>query len=155
MPFGPEGVVRVGEARAQVLSRLPPDHAGAPGGGGDPAQALEQALLDRANGKAVRSGAIMEFNKRLASALRQLARFETIVDNTLVNNKLAMAAWKVARFVEPDFPRSKRKVEAAPEPTTRSCVARPIRTPVSMRCSSRASRAARIWRRSAARSTCR
>ena len=63
-------------------------------------QALEESLLDRANGQSTRSGAIREFNKLLDDALNLVDRFEAIIDNTLADDELVVAAWKVARQID-------------------------------------------------------
>jgi hypothetical protein len=76
-------------------------------------QALEESLLSRANGQAARSGAIREFNKLLDHALNLVERFEAIIDNTMADDELVMAAWKVASQIDRLPQTTKREPEPA------------------------------------------
>jgi hypothetical protein len=82
-------------------------------------QALEESLLDRAIGQSTRSGAIREFNKLLDHALNLVERFEAIIDNTLADDELVMAAWKVARQID-RRPHSTKAEPALATPTATS-----------------------------------
>jgi hypothetical protein len=77
-------------------------------------QTLEESLLDRANGQSARSGAIREFNKLLDEALNLVERLDAIIDNTLADDELVMAAWKVARQID----RLPHSTKPEPKPET-------------------------------------
>jgi hypothetical protein len=79
-------------------------------------QSLEESLLDRANGLSTRSGAIREFNKLLDEALNLVARFDAIINNTLTDDELVMAAWKVARQIDRLPQSAKAEVRGEPQP---------------------------------------
>jgi hypothetical protein len=67
---------------------------------------LEGSINGRTSGKAVRSGAIREFDQILDEALRLLHRFEVLVRNSMAHNERVMAAWDIASHVE-KIPKSK------------------------------------------------
>jgi hypothetical protein len=77
-------------------------------------QVLEESLLGLANGQSTRSGAIREFSKLLDVALNLVERLDAIIENTLADDELVMAAWKVARQI--DRPAHSAKPEPKPEP---------------------------------------
>src|SRR5262249_43908602 len=63
-------------------------------------QNLESAIRAYAEGKAIRSGAIREFDKTLEEAEGYLQRLDVLVANTLQGNAAVMASWELARRVE-------------------------------------------------------
>jgi hypothetical protein len=86
-------------------------------------EALERAILAYTGGKAKRSAAIQEFDKKLEAAMGYMHRFEALVANTLADNSSAMAEWTVARSINRVAVRKRNvKPPAPPEPVAQSVV---------------------------------